>query len=199
MEVDTMRALVIFESMWGNSERVARAISEGLAEGLAGGPAGESAGESAGASGAVELVEVELLEVGAAPATLPEDLDLLVVGGPTHAFSLSRHSTRADALGKGATRPSAEPGLRDWLEGLGYGPHRAVVATFDTRVAQVKHLPGSAARKAMKMLRERGFDAVAHPKSFFVADMAGPLLDGEIEQARAWARDLGARQLVRQH
>lgn len=178
-----MRALVIYESMWGNTARVARAIADGLSQGLAAAPGTESG-------------LVETLEVGEAPRSLPEELDLLVVGGPTHAFSLSRHATRADALEQGATRATADPGLREWLEGLGYGPHQARVATFDTGVAKVRHLPGSAARKAMRMLRERGFDSAAHPRSFFVADLAGPVLDGELDQATEFGRALGAHQLA---
>ena len=68
------RALVVYESMFGNTEAIAHAIAEGLSLQLA----------------------VELVEVSAAPTTL-RDVDLLVAGGPTHAFGLSRRSTRESA------------------------------------------------------------------------------------------------------
>ena len=112
----TLRALVVFESMFGNTEKVAAAVAHGLQ---------------------LEGIDTGLLEVHAAPATLSPDVDLLVVGAPTHAFSMSRVSTREDAVRQGA-RPSARPsGLREWLGGRpvrrGAAP---ALATFDTRVTR---------------------------------------------------------------
>jgi hypothetical protein len=67
-----------------------------------------------------------------------------------------------------------------------------MVATFDTRVGKVRHLPGSAAKSAAKALRKIGYTAVVPPESFWVADVAGPLLDGELDRARAWGEELAA-------
>ena len=64
------RALVVYESMFGNSEKVARAVAQGVAE----------------------VMPVKLVEVTVAPTEL-EGVDLIVAGGPTHAFSMSREST----------------------------------------------------------------------------------------------------------
>ncbi|BBH69955.1 hypothetical protein ACTI_66400 [Actinoplanes sp. OR16] len=72
-----MKALVVYESMFGNTEAVARALAEGLGESL----------------------DVIVADVQDRPAV--GDADVLVAGAPTHAFSLSRPSTRADAAGKG--------------------------------------------------------------------------------------------------
>ena len=52
------------------------------------------------------LPDVALLEVGAAPARLPHDVELLVVGGPTQVFGMSRPVTRADAQAQGGTTDS---------------------------------------------------------------------------------------------
>lgn len=49
------------------------------------------------------------------------DIDLVVVGGPTHAFSISRPQTRADAVEKGAQKGAAETGIRKWLAALPAG------------------------------------------------------------------------------
>ncbi len=73
--VRLMKALIVYESQFGNTEKVARAIAEGVAT-----------------SGRVEVVAVDT-----APTVLPDDVDLLLVGGPTHVFSMSRVQTRADA------------------------------------------------------------------------------------------------------
>jgi hypothetical protein len=166
-----MHALVVHESMFGNTEAVARAVADGLSS--------------------VTGVEVEVAPVGSASTDLT-GVDLLVVGGPTHAFSMSRASTRADAGTKGADASVATgPGIREWIEELHTTPAIAVAA-FDTRVRRPR-VPGSAARAARKRLRARGFEAVEPPTTFWVDGMTGPLLDGEELRARRWGADLGAR------
>ena len=81
-----MRALVVHESMFGNTETVARAVADGLST--------------------VAGIEVDRAAVHSASTDLA-DVDLVVVGGPTHAFSMSRESTRADAVTKGANEAVA--------------------------------------------------------------------------------------------
>ncbi len=164
-----MQALVVFESMFGNTEMIARAVAAGLEESMA----------------------VETVEVGQAPVAIPDTVDLLVVGGPTHAFSLSRPATRAQAVEQGATHGSPATGLREWLGRLPHGSSAVAVATFDSRVDKVRKLPGSAAKKAAKLVRGLGFTPAGR-ESFFVEDTRGPLLPGEVERARAWGRGLAA-------
>jgi hypothetical protein len=163
------RALVVYESTFGNTEVIARAIAEGLSLQLA----------------------VELVEVSAAPTTL-RDVDLLVAGGPTHAFGLSRRSTRASAREKAnAGLVSPGDGLREWLDTVHDDAATTLTATFDTRVNRPP-VPGSAARAASRRLRRIGFHRADGPKSFYVTGMIGPLVDGETERARRWGRQLGS-------
>jgi hypothetical protein len=169
-----MQALVVYESMFGNTEAVARAVAEGLA--------GTATGEP---------VEVDVRDVTQAPSPGTGSWDLVVAGGPTHAFSLSRPATRADALARGATQGSAAVGLREWLGQLAQGPHAERLAAFDTRVEKVRHLPGSAATKAARLARRHGY-APAGKESFYVADTEGPLLPGELARARQWGARLSA-------
>ncbi|MGH3368950.1 MAG: hypothetical protein ACRDPR_03025 [Nocardioidaceae bacterium] len=70
------------------------------------------------------------------------------------------------------------------------GPHSEQVATFDTRVDKVRHLPGSAAKAAARALRRHGYRVSPAPESFFVADVSGPLLAGELERATEWGEAL---------
>lgn len=162
-----MRALIVYESMFGNTEEIAHAIGAGLAENM----------------------EVEVQPVRDAPRTVPAGVELLVVGGPTHAFSMSRRSTREDAVKQGAAVvPSI--GLREWLEELPQRSCTATVTTFDTRVRGARHLPGSAARSAARTARKHGFAHVERGKSFYVDGTAGPLLAGETERAREWGRQV---------
>ena len=163
------KAMVVYESMWGNTETVARAVADGLATSM----------------------EVDLFEVGDALLAPGDDVDLLVIGGPTHAFSMSRRSTREDAHRQGADG-GGETGLREWLDRLPDGEHRQQVATFDTRVAKMKHLPGSAAKSAAKSAHRHGFPRAAQVESFYVSDVDGPLIDGELERATAWSRQIAA-------
>lgn len=172
-----MRALVVYESMYGNTQAIAAAIAAGLTE-----------------SG----FEVSTSEVGEAPTDLGQ-LDLVVAGGPTHAFSMSRVSTREDAATKGDNPVISQGiGLREWIEALEplASADEVAVATFDTRVRHPR-VPGSAARAARKHLRQHGFRAVDPATTFWVDGMEGPLLDGEEDRARSWGRDLGA--IVRTH
>lgn len=161
-----MRVFVVYESMFGNTEAIARAVAEGLSD----------------------RMDVELH--GVAQATIGDPVDLIVAGGPTHAFSLSRPSTRADAAAQGA-QGNAGVGLREWLAVLPGATHGEAFAAFDTRVDKVRHLPGSAAVKASRIAHRHGY-APAGQESFYVTGTSGPLVDGEVERARAWGVELGA-------
>lgn len=169
-----LRAHVIYESMFGNSEEVARAVAEEL-----------------GAAG----LDVTLAEVSQAPAAHDLETELLVLGAPTHAFSLSRATTREDAVRQGAPASRSSVGLRDWLATAQAEPSGSPVLTaaFDTRVGKVRHLPGSAAKKTTRLARGAHLDPALGSESFYVDDVRGPLLDGELDRARTWGRRLAER------
>lgn len=161
-------ALVIFESMFGNTQVIARAVADGLAGHL----------------------PVDLVEVGAAPTMLDPDVELVVVGGPTHAFGLSRPNTRRSAAEQtDGELVSTRVGLREWLGTLRHGSPEVAVAAFDTRISKPR-LPGSAAAAAERRLRRLGFRAVARSQSFYVDGTTGPLMAGERERARRWGEEL---------
>ena len=96
-----MKAIVVYESMFSNTEQIARAIAVGL-------------GES---------VDLQVAEVTDAPTEPDPEVALIVAGGPTHAFSTSRKNTRADAVNQGAHEGEAEFGLREWMAALPSGRH----------------------------------------------------------------------------
>lgn len=163
-----MKALVVYESMFGNTAQVAEAIAAGLRE----------------------TMSVDVREVQDAPAVPADDIDVIVAGGPTHAFSMSRTRTRTDAIARGAMHGEVDFGLREWISGIPDERHSSSLVTFDTRVSKVRRLPGSAAKSAAKAGRRHGFASYASPESFYVDDMSGPLEDGELERATAWGREL---------
>lgn len=166
-----MNALVVYESIYGNT----RAIAEAIADGLGG---------------------AEVLPVHEA-ASRYQPADLLVVGGPTHVHGMSstrsRHLAVEAAHEDGAAHhlePGAaeEPGLRSWIADL---PQSAGsrAAAFDTRADKSPWLTGAASRGIAKRLRRHGFDVVA-TESFLVTDSEGPLADGELDRARDWGAQL---------
>ena len=163
------RALIIVESMFGNTRQVAEAVAEGMRP----------------------LCDVEVVDVASAPAAPTPDV--LVLGGPTHAFSMSRPATRADAVKRGATvsERSRTIGMREYLKSLRHTSYPMVVATFDTRIHK-RGVPGSAAEAARRRLIRSGTRATLPPESFFVADVAGPLIPGQLDRARAWGARLAA-------
>ncbi|WP_426594059.1 flavodoxin family protein [Cellulomonas sp. McL0617] len=164
-----MRALVVYESSFGNTGLVAEAVWHGLADHV----------ESA----AIRRVDV-------APTRLPPTVELLVVGGPTQAFGMSRPSTRSNARAE-AGLPSSAPttGVREWLHLL-EPPGRPVwSATFDTRLHS-PHVPGSAAVGAWRLLNRGGFELTAEAESFWVTGLKGPLREGELERAYTWGVSL---------
>ena len=152
----------------GNTEQVAEAVARGLR---------------------LEGLDAGLFEVGSAPAVLPDDLEVLVVGAPTHAFSLSRPTTRADAVRQGAPAERERVGLREWLASVRFDPARPPhLAVFDTRIAKVRWLPKAAGPAAVRVAHKHGLRAAGHPVAFTVSGMQGPLVDGELERAVAWGR-----------
>ena len=167
-ELEVKRALVVVESMFGNTRRIADAIADGMAP----------------------MLDVTVVNIGGAPDDLT-GYDLLLVGGPTHVFGMSRPSTRHDAAGQ--ARDIAVPtgaGIREWLDRLPHG-HLPAAATFDTRINRPR-LAGSAAKAAKRRLQRAGARIVAPATSFYVTDTQGPLAPDELERARGWGARLAS-------
>jgi hypothetical protein len=162
------QALVVYESFFGNTAHVADAVAGAL----------RLEGWSARVVDVAQVCDADM-----------DGVDLLVVGAPTHAFSMSRPSTRAEAVDRGGRGDYERGGMREWLEELpvATSPER-IAATFDTRVSKVRHLPASAARTAARTLRHKGFQVLGKPAGFIVQDVEGPLESRETEHAIAWGR-----------
>lgn len=159
-----MNAIVVYESHWGNTEQVARAIAEGI------GP------------------EARALTTDEATPTVVAQADLVVAGAPVMAFSLPSESMiKNTANDPKAPRPAdvSHPSLRSWLEALPLVHGSA--ASFETKL---RWSPGGATGGIDSRLRDRGFHTVARGEKFYVKSSYGPLRDGELERARAWGKEL---------
>ena len=170
-----MKALVIYESMYGNTHLVAEAIGAGLRT----------------------IGEAVVVSVHKADAGLVESADLLVVGGPTHVHGMSRASTReaavtaAEQSDSGLTvDPEAQgSGVREWLESL--DKLDAPAAAFDTRVDVSAVLSGRASKGIAKALRQHGCSLITDPESFLVTKETH-LEPHEEAHARRWGAELAA-------
>ena len=170
-----MRALVVYESMFGNTHAVAQHIAEGIEA----------------------LVEAKVVAVDDATPELLAAVDLVVVGGPTHVHGISSERSRSGAVDMAAKDDDLEldphaygEGLRDWFDDLAddVGVGRRAAA-FDTRVHASTLLTGQASKGIAKRLRTHGFDLMADGESFFV-DKSNHLEPGEIDRATAWGHRL---------
>ena len=168
-----MRALIVYESMYGNTRLIAEAIGRGLAP-----------------------TEVILVPAAQAAGVDLTQIDLLVVGGPTHVHGLSRPSTRQGAIDAAVTpkhtlhleADAAGSGVREWLTSL---PERSgSAAAFDTRQEGPILLTGHAAKSIGVHLLKAGGDLLADPESFLVTRSTA-LVPGEVRRAEAWGTMLG--------
>ena len=161
-----MEAIVVYESLWGNTAAVARAIAEGLGAGT---------------------------EAYATDAVPPERLaraDLIVAGSPVFAFSLPSESARERILRSETDGPLPDlshPSLRSWLDALPKG--RGLAAAFETRIWWS---PRGATGTIEKKLGKAGYARLVSAEMFVVTDKVGPLRDGELDRARAWGEQLRA-------
>jgi Flavodoxin len=170
-----MRALIVYESLYGNTHIVANSIAEGLRD---------------------KACDVTVVPVSRATAEMAAHTDLLVVGGPTHVHGMTSGSSRgmaADAAGKPGSGLSVEPGasglgLREWLHDL--GPVQAIpAAAFDTRLDGSPMLTGHASSGIAHRLRRRSYHLVVPAESFLVSKH-NALLEGEAQRARSWGEAL---------
>ena len=145
-----MNVVILCDSKFGNTRRLAEAMERALSP-----------------AHTVELRQPTDGLPGAA------GIDLLIIGGPTHAH--------------GASQP-----LKDALQAVPNGSLKGTrAAAFDTRFRMARLLTGSAAASAGKLLKHTGISEVAPVESFFVTRDNPPTLDpGELERAAAWALEV---------
>jgi len=170
-----MRAVIVYESMYGNTHVVADAIGTGLSTAF----------------------DVSVVPVAQVTPEVLADAGLVVVGGPTHAHGMSRPATRKAAV-EAANKPASplkvepdalSPGLRDWFGSL--GRYHVKAAAFDTRIHAPGALTGRASKGVTRLLRAHGFDVIARPESFLVTKQ-DRLEPQETARAREWGAALAA-------
>jgi hypothetical protein len=163
-------AVVVYESLFGDAEMIARAVADGLREHL----------------------DTDVVAAQDAPADLGPDVRLLVVGGPNHALGMPRQATRESAVKQhGAEIADPSTGLHEWLD-RAHAPGALAAAAFDTRMDHPRFVTvmDHASRTEEKLLHKLGATLTAPAEHFHVVDTKGPLADGEEERARLWGAAL---------
>jgi hypothetical protein len=162
-----MNAVVVYESHWGNTAAIARAIADGLGPGA------------------------RVLTTDEASDAAIVDAVLIVAGAPVIAFGLASDTTRDNLVNESGKAPSApdlsHPTMRSWLDRLPWGRGRS--AAFETRVWWS---PRGATGAIERGLQGAGYRPLAKSGRFVVQGAYGPLRDGELERARQWGVDLAA-------
>lgn len=160
-----MKAVVVYESLWGNTAAVARAVAEGL------GP------------------DVPALSTAEASGPAIDGVDLIVAGAPVLGFQLPSDRMRDSIASNpaGAPRPPdlSHPSMRSWLEGLPAG--HGACAAFETGL---RWSPGGATSAIARSLERAGYRPLVKGQRFVVKGKWGPLRDGELERARRWGAEL---------
>ena len=160
-----MKALVVYESLWGNTAAIAREIAAGI------GP------------------EAVALATDEARPDVVAGADLIVAGAPVIGFNLATEEMRAGVANEASPSPPdlRHPSLRSWLDGLPAG--HGASASFETRIWWS---PRGATGEIERRLQRAGYTPVAKARKFVVNGKYGPLREGELERAREWGRELAA-------
>jgi len=158
-----MKALIIYESFFSNTEQIAKAIGEGFDS----------------------SVEVEVCKVSDINLEQLKGIDLLIVGAPTRAFRPSPgilkflKSIPSKSL-QGVKAASFD--TRISLEDIKIRFLKVMVKIF-----------GYAAEPISKKLRKKGGEIIADPAGFCVMDTEGPLKENELKHAKDWGKSLSLK------
>ncbi len=160
-----MKAMVIYDSKFGNTEKIAQAVGEALGS----------------------LGQVEVMRVGKVQAQRLSGLDLLVVGSPTWRF---RPTPAISELLKSIPRNGLK-GTRVAAFDTRLTPEE--IQSTAAILGRIVSIFGFAAQPISKALQKKGGEPVAPAEGFYVEGSEGPLRDGELERAAGWARQAAAR------
>jgi flavodoxin I len=158
-----MNTVIIFDSIYGNTEKIAQAIGSAFS------PQGQPT----------------LLRVSDVKPEHWQRLDLLIVGSPTQRFRPTpQTSTLLDGL-----PPNSLSGVKvaafdtrlTWEE-----IRKTPVLAFSVKLVGNAY----AAKPIADSLKKKGGKLILPPEGFFVEGMEGPLKTGEVDRATAWAHQL---------
>jgi len=161
-----MKALVVYDSFFGNTEQIAQAIGNAL--------------------GSPE--DVEILRVG---NVKPEQLTVfkfLIVGSPTRGF---RPTPAISNLLKSIPKNGLK-GVKVAAFDTRFTMDEIESSVFILPI--LVNIFGYAAKPISDRLKKKGGELIIPPEGFFVEGTEGPLKEGELERAADWAKQIIATQ-----
>ena len=159
-----MKALIIYDSVFGNTEEIARAIAKGLEPHF----------------------EVDVMHVDNVSLEKLSDLKLLIIGSPTRQFKPTK--TISSLLKK-----IPRNGLKD-VKAAVFDTRISIEDIDSCFLNFMIKLFGYAAKPIADRLMRNGADLVVPPEGFFVQDTEGPLKEGELKRAEGWASQIITQQ-----
>jgi flavodoxin I len=158
-----MKVLVVYESVYGNTEKVARAI----------------------AAAYPNQAEVGVIQVSSLTKEQLAGVELLIVSSPTQAFRPFKETK--------AWLASLVPGSLKGIKVAAFDTRLSVKDVNNVILTIMVKFFGYAAKPIGDALVKAGGVLIAEPEGFYVKASEGPLKDGELERAAEWAMGLFAK------
>lgn len=155
-----MKALIVYDSYFGNTEAIARAIGNELNSDL-----------DVGIQRAAEVQPAQL-----------SDVKLLIVGSPTRQF-------KASAATNQFLKRIPENALKN-VAAAAFDTRISTNDIDTRFLRWMINLFGYAAEPISDRLKKKGAEIISEPEGFFVEDTEGPLKEGELERAIYWANQI---------
>jgi flavodoxin len=155
-----MKVAIIYESYFGNTEKIAMEIGKALS--------------SAQAVQILNAAETEWGQVA--------DAELIIVGSPTRGFQPCENT-------KSFLKTIPKNGLKD-KKAAAFDTRASLTHIRSKTLRWMVKTGGYAAKPISKSLIKKGGELVVPPEGFLVMDEKGPLLKGEAERAVKWAKSI---------
>lgn len=159
-----MKGLIVYDSLYGNTEKIALAIGEALGN----------------------LTNIAVIRVGEVSPEQFTGLDLLIIGSPTQRF---QPTPAISSLLKGIPQNGLK-GVKvtafdtrlteDWI-------NKTPALAFFVRILGRS---AYAAKSMANQLKKKGGEMITPPEGFYVEGTEGPLVQGELERAASWAKKI---------
>lgn len=155
-----MKIFVIYDSVFGNTERIAQAIGAALARDN----------------------DVQIMPVGEVKTAYEQGLELLVIGSPTRSFRPTEAITNF--------LKNMPKNLLADIRVAAFDTRIALETIDSSALRFIVNKGGYAASTIAKRLVKKGGNLLIHPEGFLVTGEQGPLKEGELERAAKWGETL---------
>lgn len=161
-----MKKYVIFDSIYGNTKKIAKIIADNL-------------------DGEVELLAAKGLKFDDL-----DNFDLLVIGTPTHG-GMPTENIRYFIKSVPSHVSQKNNALQN--KKIAIFDTRIDIDKQNLWLKIIMKLSKYAAPKINKLLKHREGEAVVEPEGFIVEGKEGPLKEGEIERAKRWVQEINKK------